>query len=213
MGPQATHQKEMAQKNAKIQSLQDSTRSLSAERDSLFDQLQLRQAELESSQSRLESVESSMSELQFQLREAQERSGLLAEELSDARRELEYRSIQPSVNHEVAQRSTADLEARYEERYDELKRRLSEVELERNETEAALNRSLQSKAQEIDSLKKLVDRSTVTKDRSEDEVASLRQAVEELKQQANLYESQLADLKVAEGKVRDLEVSTHFVFS
>lgn len=110
----ANYQKEISAKNAKIQTLENSVRSLNNERDSLFDQLQLRQAELESSQSLLESLQNTISELQFQLREISERSALLSEELSDARRELEYRDLKPNVSSEDAERVRAALEVKYE---------------------------------------------------------------------------------------------------
>ena len=101
----------MAAKNSKIQTLENSVRSLNNERDNLFDQLQLRQAELESSQSRLESLDSSQSELQFQLREATERNAILSEELTDVHRELEYRESRPSISNEDSSKLRAALEA------------------------------------------------------------------------------------------------------
>jgi len=71
----------MSQMNAQIDRLERSIRSLSTEKDSLFDQLQMRQAEVESSQSLLEVLQSQNTELQYQVREKDSRVALLSEEL------------------------------------------------------------------------------------------------------------------------------------
>ena len=140
-------QKEIATKTSRIQSLENSVRSLSSERDSLFDQLQLRQAEVESAQSHLESIQSRTAELEFQLRETTERNALFLEELADAQRELEYKSMVPATSKPDNSRANAELEAKYESRIAELTTRLAGVEKDRNDTEAALSRTLQQKTQ------------------------------------------------------------------
>ena len=81
--------RDLENKDSRIADLESLVRSLEGEKDEFFDQLQLRQAELESSRSRLESLEGQTTEFQYQLREANDRIALLTEELSDARREQE----------------------------------------------------------------------------------------------------------------------------
>lgn len=166
----------------------------------------MRQAELESSQSHLETQQSNTSELRFQLRDAEERATLAAEELADVRRELDYLSLQPTTTKDQSEERVASVEARYEARLEELRTRMSDIERERNETEVALNRSLVAKSQELDSLKAILESSSATKNRTEDELAEMRHTIEDLNQQLAVSKAQLADVQNSELKVRDLEV-------
>lgn len=181
-------------------------RSLDSERNSLFDQLQMRQAELESSQSHLESLQSSTSELQFQLRESTERSVLLLEELADARRDLEYRELRPSVSAEDSARIRAAIEAKYESKIKELVSRLSDVEKERSETEAALSRNLQQKTQELESLRKLADTSAQSRGITDEEVVNLKQEIIDLQRLASSLKQQVVELDLQKQKGKELEV-------
>ena len=197
----------MAAKNSKIQTLENSVRSLNNERDNLFDQLQLRQAELESSQSRLESLDSSQSELQFQLREATERNAILSEELTDVRRELEYRESRPSISNEDSSKLRAALEAKYESRLSDLNAQLALAEKERNETESALSRSLQQKTQENEELRKAISSAAQTKGIDEDEVNKLKLDIENLSRQVTSYKEQLKEMSRQQERISELEVS------
>ncbi|KAI5123779.1 hypothetical protein M0805_000368 [Coniferiporia weirii] len=199
------YQKEVSARNAKIQTLESSVHSLHSERDSLFDQLQMRQAEVESSQSLLESLQSSTSELQFQLREAVDRSGLLSEELADARRELEYRDLRPTVSADDSTSIRAVLEAKYEATINELSARLAEADRDRNETEAALSRNLLQKTQEMEVLRRLADTSVQSKDVTEGKIQRLEQEAEELRHQTSVYKEQLSDLSLQKDRVDELE--------
>lgn len=197
----------MAAKNSKIQTLENSVRSLNNERDNLFDQLQLRQAELESSQSRLESLDSSQSELQFQLREATERNAILSEELTDVRRELEYRESRPSISNEDSSKLRAALEAKYESRLSDLNAQLALAEKERNEIESALSRSLQQKTQENEELRKAISSAAQTKGIDEDEVNKLKLDIENLSRQVTSYKEQLKEMSRQQERISELEVS------
>ncbi len=83
---------------------------------------------------------------------------------------------------------------------------MSDIERERNETEVALNRSLVTKSQEIESLKALLETSSATKDSTEDELEGMRNTIEDLKHQMVVSKAQLTDVQNSEQKVRDLEV-------
>lgn len=203
----ATYQKDNAAKTSKIQSLENSVRSLNKERDSLFDQLQLRQAELESSQSRLESLESGQSELQFQLREISERNALLSEELADCRRELEYREARPSISDEDSSRLRAALEARYEAKIADLTSQLALAEKERNEIESGLSHSLQQKTLENEELRNTINSSAQTKGISEEQVDDLRSQIDDLSRQVASYKEQILELSRQQERAAELEVS------
>lgn len=165
----------------------------------------MRQAEVESSQSHLETLQSSTSELQYQLKEAEERSALLVEELADARRELEYRDLKPVVSSNDATAIRAAIETKYESKISELSSRLAEVEKDRNEMEAALSRSLQQKSQEIDLLRKQIDSSTQSKGYTEEEMLKSKQEIETLQHQVLAYKEELSNLERERSKVNELE--------
>lgn len=168
----------------------------------------MRQAELESSQSHLDSLQSSTSELQFQLRELTDRSSLLAEELADAQRELEYSAQRPSISADDTARIRAASEAKYEVRISELTSRLAEVERDRNDTETALSKNLQQKTQEIEALRRTVDASSRNKGVSEEELTKLRQEIESLQRETLGYKQQLSELDHQRDRVNELEVSS-----
>ncbi len=140
------------------------------------------------------------------MREAEERATLATEELADVRREIEYLSLQPPTAKDQSEERVASVEARYEVRLKELRTRMSDIERERNETEVALNRSLVTKSQEIESLKALLETSSATKDSTEDELEGMRNTIEDLKHQMVVSKAQLTDVQNSEQKVRDLEV-------
>ena len=73
---------ELASSLSRISTLEASLRTLKKERDDLFEQSQLRQAELESSQSHIEALENEVSDLRHQVREANDRILSVNEELS-----------------------------------------------------------------------------------------------------------------------------------
>lgn len=138
-------------------------RVLTDEKDELFDQLQMRQAELESSQTHLEALQSQGAELQHQLREASERAGLLAEELLEAQNEHALRGLgggggARGVSDADVSRMVGAAEARYEARLGELRRTLGAVEREREEGEAEWSRKLMEKAREVERLKSVLSR-------------------------------------------------------
>ena len=87
--------REIEHKKSRIVDLENTVKMLSTEKDELFDQVQLRQAETESSQSHLESLQGQNTELQYQLREASDRIALLQDEFTDVRREHDMKVQSP----------------------------------------------------------------------------------------------------------------------
>ena len=186
-----------------------SVRSLTSERDSLFDQLQLRQAELESSQSHLETQQSSASELQFRLREAEDRYGLAVEELAETRRELEFQSFQPPPPPAKGADSSslaASMETKYEAKLEEFRLRVAELDKDRIAIESALNSTIAAKTQEIEELKSRIELSAFTTGKCESELASMRRTIEDLNQEIAISRTQVANVHATEQKVNDLEV-------
>ena len=135
-----------------------------------------------------------------------DRSALLAEELADAQRELEYKNIKPAESSVDGEQIRASLEAKYEVRVNELVTRLADLEKDRNETEAAMSRSLQQKAQEVEALRQAMEASSKSQGVSEEEMDKLKQTIEDLQRQVRSSQEQLLELDLQKDRVNDLEV-------
>lgn len=77
---QSTYAKEFGAKSSQITTLENSLNNVTRYKNAFFEQLQLRQAELESAQAHLESIQHQNTEFSFQSREANDRVALLKEE-------------------------------------------------------------------------------------------------------------------------------------
>ncbi|KAI0051775.1 hypothetical protein FA95DRAFT_202400 [Auriscalpium vulgare] len=193
--------------STRISVLENAIQTLSAEKDSLFDQVQLRQAEVESSQSLLEVLRSRDTEFDFQIRESANRIALLNEELADARQELEQhvKVREPSNSAEDVARLLSAAEARYEAKLSEAKRKLAAVEAERTGVEAEWSRKLAEKVQEAEKWKRAVE-STVQDQQDNDTVVNeLKRDVERLKFEARSYRNQLSQLEIQHERLADVE--------
>ncbi|KII93210.1 hypothetical protein PLICRDRAFT_35393 [Plicaturopsis crispa FD-325 SS-3] len=200
----AAHTKELSSKNAQVSALENSVTTLSREKNAIFDQLQLRQAELESSQSHLDSLQTQNTELQYQLRETSERLALLHEEIADARREHEH-DAQPRTSPEDVARLLSAAEAKYEARIAELRRDLGKVERERTESEAEWSRKLKEKAREMDELRRAAESSVKTQENREGALAGLREEIERLQNEVRLQRKREVELQAQSDKVQDVE--------
>ncbi|KAI0330549.1 hypothetical protein GY45DRAFT_736065 [Cubamyces sp. BRFM 1775] len=202
-----THVRELENKKARISDLEGTVKTLSREKDELFDQLQLRQAELESSQSALESMRSQNTELQFQLREANDRVALLQEEFSDVRREQDVRVQSPGPSAEEVARLLAAAESKYEAKLSDLRRRLAEAERERDEGEAHWSKKFAERAKEVEELKALVSLSQKSKEEESEGVQALHAEIEALKTEIRSYQTQVSDLRDQLVKAAEVEAA------
>ncbi|KDQ11608.1 hypothetical protein BOTBODRAFT_114193 [Botryobasidium botryosum FD-172 SS1] len=151
----AAYTKELNAKTARIAQLEASVRNMSQEKDSMFDQLQMRQAELESSQSHLESLQNQTMELQYQLREAADRTAVLSDELSEAQRQAETNGgLGGGVSHAEVARLISDAESKYEARLAELRTKIRVLERERVEAEEEWSKGLHSRSKEVERLRR-----------------------------------------------------------
>lgn len=182
-------------------------KTLSAEKDELFDQLQLRQAELESSQSALESLQGQNTELQYQLREANDRAALLQDEFSDVRREQEVRVQPPGPSAEEVARLLAAAESKYEAKLGDLRRRLAEIERERDEVDARWSRKFAERAKEVDELTAAIRKTQKSKEEEEEGMHALQAEIEALKAEIRSYQQQVADLHNELEKAAEIEAS------
>lgn len=206
-----SHSTELAAKDSHISTLEKSVNNLSNENRSFFDQLQLRQAELESSQLHAESLQSQNTELQFQLRAVQERVALLTDELSDLRSEHESRLQGYSASTEDVSHLISSVETKYEAKISELRRTMAAAERERTESEANWSKKLQLKARETDELRSLLQSSTRSREQEEDVAESLKAVIERLKGEAQLQQRRLSELQslVEQMKADEATLQSH----
>lgn len=179
----------------------------SNESKSLFDQLQLRQAQLESSQLHTETLQSQNTELEFQLRESQERNALVIDELHELRSEQEAHLQGPSPSVEEISQLVDSVETKYEAKLTDLRKTLGNVEKERNESEANWSRKLLEKTKEVDELRRLLQTNARSREQEEDVAGSLRAVIEKLKGEAQLQQNHLSELQSLVDKMKSNEVS------
>ncbi|CAL1695430.1 unnamed protein product [Somion occarium] len=201
----ASHSKELDTRNTRISELQTTVQTLSGEKYELFDQLQMRQAELESSQSLLESLQGQTVEFQYQIREANDRVALLNEELADARQEQVQKPYDSVPSTEDVSRLLSAAETKYEGRIAELRNHISTVERERDEAEMEWSRKLTEKVKEIESLRGVLDISAKNQEDAAGNSNLLQQEIERLQDEIRTYQAMISDLRAQAGKVTEIE--------
>ncbi|GLB36220.1 putative mediator complex subunit Med5 [Lyophyllum shimeji] len=201
------HAQEISSKNLHIRSLEQSLSLVTKDKNGFFDDLQLRQAELESAQSHLESLQSQNTEYQYQLRELGDRYALLKEDFAEAQREQETRTREPATSADEVARLLSVAEAKYESKLSELKRNLSALEKERNDVEADWSRKLRDKTSELEDLKRLVGSVTRMEQQHEDVVAGLKVGIGKLEGECRLLQGQLHEVRQSYAQVREAEKS------
>ncbi|KAF4572848.1 hypothetical protein EYR36_007358 [Pleurotus pulmonarius] len=189
------YSKELASKDAQISTLEKSVNALANDKNNLFEQMQLRQAESESLQSHLESLQSQNAELQFQLREANDRLALLSENLAEARHEQDAKAQAPLASSEEVARLLSATQSKYETKLADMRRDLLATEKERNDAEADWSRKLREKTREADELKRVLASSAKTREESQTAVDGLASQIDQLKQEIQQYKRQVVELQ------------------
>lgn len=184
--------------------------NVTRDKNTFFDHLQLRQAELESAQSHLESLQSQNTELQYQLRETHDRYALLKEDFAETQREQESQAREPAASTGEMARLLSETEAKYESKISDLKRNIRAIEKERNDGELEWSRKLRDKARETEELKRVVGSVTRTRESGEEMVAELKAEIGRLEDESRLLQKQFSDLLLSNSKVKEDEVSTMF---
>ena len=198
--------RDLENKDSRIADLESLVRSLEGEKDEFFDQLQLRQAELESSRSRLESLEGQTTEFQYQLREANDRIALLTEELSDARREQETKALSIGPSAEEVSRLLSAAESKYEARISDLRNRLGSIEREREEGDALWSRKLADKSRELDSLRDILNSSARSREQQSENVEALKEEIDTLKEEIMASQLRISDMRTQADHAMETEV-------
>ncbi|KAH6917316.1 hypothetical protein BKA70DRAFT_1178135 [Coprinopsis sp. MPI-PUGE-AT-0042] len=205
----ATHSKELTSKSSRISTLENSLNNVSRDKNSFFEQLQIRQAETESAQGHLESLQHQNSELEFQLREANDRLALLREEYTEYQREQEVRAREPSTSPEEIARMISATESRYEAKLGELRRNVEVLEKERSESEANWSRKHKDKVREVEELNRLLG--TTAKSREEDigVAERLRAELASAREEARTLREQLVEVPGLRDRIEELKRNVH----
>ncbi len=205
----------MSTQDVRISQLEATDESLTRERDSLFDQLQMRQAELESSRSHQESLENRRTELRHLLREANDKILALTDEITELQRRTATSgpgSPIPSFTNNL--QMVADVERRYESKIFDLRQRMEILERERSEVEEEWSRNLNDRSREIDRLRAELSIRDGAKSEEIGQVAAKEQVISALKEEIKLLDSEkllaleeMKSAKAAAEQAREAEVS------
>lgn len=182
---------------------------MTRDKNSFFDELQLRQAEVESCQSLLESIQSQNAELQYQLRELEDRVALLQEELAEAQSGQMDQTHESGISSEEVARLISTTKAKYETRVAELQRNLAATERERNDTEAEWSRKLREKTKETDELKRALGSTAKLKEQDQSITEALQREIEQLRKDRALLEQQREEMRarVDQAMVNEVRIS------
>ncbi|KAG1755208.1 uncharacterized protein EDB91DRAFT_1326114 [Suillus paluster] len=202
-----SHSTELTHKRSQIATLEASVNKLSRENRTSFEQLQIRQAELESSQHHVGTLQSQDTELQFQLREAQDHVTLLTEEISDLRGEQETRPHGQLVPQEDISQLISTMEAKYEAKLAEIKRNLILAEKERTESEADWSRKLCEKSRETDELKMILQSSAKMREEKHSTTGVLQGEIEKLTAEVQDHQRRALEFQLQVDLMKDAETS------
>lgn len=153
----AVHGRELQVKDSRILQLEETVRSLTVERDSFFDQLQLRTAETESAIAQQETLAGQAAELQYELNEANDRAAGLLEELEELRKARRDVSRDDGNTRKLL----VEAEARYDAKVRDLEARADQLEKDRLETEEEMGRNLQDRLGEVERMRQLLARKDI----------------------------------------------------
>ena len=200
------HTQEAKTLNDKIYSFESANLNLTREKDGLFDQLEMRQAQLESSNTHLETLQSQTTEYQYQIRELNDRVALLDGELNDAQREANPANGTGMSTEEVARLISA-AEAKYEARLAELRGQLEVIEKERNDADAEWDSKVAAKALEVEELKKVIGKNQKSEVDHEAVEEKLREEIATLKEGVRGYQRQQTEFQRQVERIKESEVS------
>lgn len=189
--------------------MENSLNNATKDKNAFFDQLQLRQAEVESAQAHLESLEHQNTEFQFQLRESNDRIALLREECAELAREQENRVRDPVHSADEIAHMVSATELKYEGKLAELKRNLAIIEKERYESEADWSRKLKEKVKDFEDLKRALGSVTKTRENDENIVAELKVQLSQAQGTIRTLQQQNSELPLLHDQIQELGVSSN----
>ncbi|KAL7341974.1 hypothetical protein BJY59DRAFT_31307 [Rhodotorula toruloides] len=195
----AQQAKELAAKDARIKQLETTVRELTTARDSVFDQLQLRQAEIESSETNQEALKTRAAELEYELSETKDRIAAMQDELDSVRRHR-----QDSARDEgTTRRLLEEAEARHAIKVRDLEARAAQLEKDRRETEDEMGRNLQERLKEVERLRAALAQKDVDFAESVQNRQKREKEIEEAQKARADLEARLKKVEAALDRVRE----------
>lgn len=194
----AQQAKELAAKDARIKQLETTVRELTTARDSVFDQLQLRQAEIESSETNQEALKTRAAELEYELSETKDRIAAMQDELESARRHHQ----DSNRDEGTTRRLLEEAEARHAVKVRDLEARAAQLEKDRRETEDEMGRNLQERLKEVERLRAALAQKDVDFAESVQNRQKREKEIEEAQKARADLEARLKKVEAALDRVR-----------
>lgn len=146
--------RELQQRDARIGMLETSLRDLRREKDSLFEQLQAKQAEVESATTSQERAQVAYDELQYELKDARDRIAALQEEVHSFKKAR----LDQTRDEGHTRRLLSELESNNADRIQGYEDRIRALEKERSEAEESMAKKLQDKLREVEKMRREIER-------------------------------------------------------
>lgn len=150
----SAHTRELQLRDARINTLETSLRDLRREKDNVFEQLQSKQAEVESATSSQERVQVAYDEMQYELRESRDRVSALQEEVLSFKKAR----LDQTRDEGHTRRLLAELESSNADKIQTFEDRIRTLEKERLDIEEGMTKKLQEKLREVEKLRREIER-------------------------------------------------------
>lgn len=211
LGMRSAHARELAARDGRISNLETGLRDTRQEKDTLFSELQSRQAEVERAVAEREHIQVAFDELQYEHRESADRITALQDEVSSFKKAR----LDQTRDEGHTRRLLSELEAGHADRMRGYEERVRTLERERAETEESMARKLQEKLREVERMRAEVARRDTengeeTQRREErqqrmDRAESLNRSLQE---KVSALEMLLGEAKADNARVKDDEATT-----
>ncbi|KAM0792100.1 hypothetical protein ACM66B_004804 [Microbotryomycetes sp. NB124-2] len=195
----AANARELKDKDQRVQELEQTVRQVERARDEVFEQLQIRTAEVESARDRQQALESQCKELEYELSDCRDKLTTMRNEV------VELRKAQKDVSTEDqnARRLLAEQEARHEAKVRDLEARARQLDKDRQDVEEEMGRNLQDRLKEVERMRAQLAQKDVEYAES---VHSMRLREERI-EQADKEKAELASkLKNAESMLKEVKL-------
>lgn len=188
----ANQVKDLTSRENRIRQLEGTVKELTQARDRIFGESEAKMEETESATKECARVKVELVELKYSMKEIEDRSAALAEELDEARKDQRV-STRDDTN---LRRALAEAEARHETRSRDLLARITQLELDRQAVEVEMSMTLSERNKEIEKMRKEM----MDKEREGKESLGERRAREKLIEEGERDKKELSE------KIRGLDM-------
>lgn len=150
----SAHAKAISAREGRISTLEASLRDLRREKDSIFEQMQSKQAEVESAVREQERLQAQQDEMQYELKEARDKTLALQEEVQSFKKAR----LDQTRDEGHTRKLLADLEASNADKARTYEDRIKGLERERSEAEERMASKLQEKLREVDRMRREIEK-------------------------------------------------------